>query len=60
SEFFHLTLKPVRYETGSVGIPSVAVVVAYPVRVAVLADENGARSVAFVVAAVVMFHVFIS
>lgn len=51
--------KAVREETGSVDIPFVAVKAANPlgIRVAVLADVNGARSVAFV-AAVVMFHGF--
>lgn len=58
SEFLHLARKPVRYETGSVGIPFALVEGANPfgVRVAVLADINGAGSVALVVAALVMFH----
>jgi ribosomal protein S2 len=57
----HLTGKPVGDEASTVGIPFVAVVCAYPlgIRVAVLTNENDARSVALVVAAVVMFHVFI-
>ena len=58
SEFLHVAQKAVREETGTVGVPLVVVVDAYPfsVRVAVLADENGARSLAFHVAAVVMCH----
>ena len=54
--------KPGGEEASTVGIPPVAMVGANQlgVRVAVLADVNGARSFAFVVAAVVMFHVFIS
>jgi hypothetical protein len=53
SEFLHLARKAVRDETGSVGIPFVAVVGANPpaVRVAVQANKDGARSVASVVAA---------
>jgi hypothetical protein len=58
----HLTRKPVRNETGSVGIPFALVEDANPVgiRVAVRADKDRSRFVALVVAAVVMFHVFIS
>jgi hypothetical protein len=54
-----LARKPVRDKTGSVGIPFALVENANPVgfRVAVLADVNGARSVALEVAAVV-FHGF--
>jgi hypothetical protein len=58
SDFLHLARKPFRDDTGSVGIPFVTVVLAYPlgIRVAVLTNENDARSVALVVAAVMMFH----
>ena len=51
---FHCARKPVRDEASTLGVPFVAVVAAYPlaVRVAVLADENGARSGAVDVAAV--------
>jgi hypothetical protein len=54
----HLAWKPFREEASAVGIPLVAVVLAYPltVRVAVLADENDARSGTFVVATVVVSH----
>jgi len=47
-----------REEASTGDIPSVLVESANPlsVRVAVLTDENGAHSVAFVVAAVVMLH----
>jgi hypothetical protein len=59
SEFLHLAPRAVRDETGSVGIPLVAVKAANPlgIRVAVLADVNGARSDASVIAALVSFHV---
>jgi len=58
SEFFHLARKTLRDEAGLDRVPSVAMNTAYPfgVWVAVLADENGARSGAIDVAAVVMFH----
>ena len=50
--------EPLHKKASTVGIPFVSVVVANPlgVRVAVLTNENDARSVALVVAAVVMFH----
>lgn len=57
SKFLHLARKPLRKEAITVGFPFVVVVIANPlcVRVAVLTNENGARSVALVVAAIVMF-----
>jgi hypothetical protein len=60
SEFLHLARKPLRVESSTVGVPQVEMMNANPraTRVAALADVNGARSVAFVVAAVVMFHGF--
>ena len=54
----HLTREPFRDEASTVGIPFIAVKLANPLslRIAVLADVNGARSVAVVVAAVVILH----
>jgi ribosomal protein S2 len=53
-----LARKALRKKASTVAVPFVAVVSTNPlgIRVAVLTNENDARSVALVVAAVVMFH----
>lgn len=58
SECLHLARKALRKKASTVAVPFVAVVSTNPlgIRVADLTNENDARSVAPVVAAVVMFH----